>query len=82
MCCLAYENETYRRFKKELPRVGSTIRLGEIDAKVIELNILKKKVLVSYRDEEATNGKRLEWVDFSHEPVPSPYQETKVTENV
>lgn len=55
MCCLRYEEEAYKENLKDLPKVGSTVKIkGESDeGKVISLDILSKKVKVKFgKDKE------------------------------
>ena len=43
MCCLAYENESYFEYKKDLPRVGEIIKTKEGTGKVIYVDLFAKK---------------------------------------
>lgn len=54
MCCLNYEQSTYEDIRKRLPKVGSIVNIGEINAEVIGNNTVKENVKVRYRrgDEE------------------------------
>lgn len=54
MCCLNYEQSTYEDIRKRLPKVGSIVNIGEINAEVIGNNTVKENVKVKYRrgDEE------------------------------
>jgi len=44
LCCLEYEDETYSLLKKGLPLVGSIYKYDGKDYKVIDVDILKRKV--------------------------------------
>jgi len=55
MCCLSYENKTYREFIKGLPRIGQEIKTEKGKGKVVGLNPLKRIVTV-----EIESGKRIE----------------------
>ena len=55
MCCLSYENSTYKELKKGLPKVGQEIKLDKYKAKVIAVSPLKRSVTV-----ETSDGKRQE----------------------
>lgn len=51
MCCLEYEEGTYKELSKELPRVGSTIQFKKKDikvnkGKVVNLNVLNQQIFV------------------------------------
>ena len=55
MCCLSYENKTYKELIKGLPRVGQEIKTEKGKAKVVALNPLKRSVMA-----ELAEGKRIE----------------------
>ena len=55
MCCLSYENATYKELIKKLPKIGQEIKTDKGKGKVVSLNPLKKSVIV-----EIENGKRIE----------------------
>jgi len=44
LCCIRYEDETYKDHRKLLPKVGSIIKTQEGNAKVISVNIISKIV--------------------------------------
>ncbi len=44
LCCLAYENDTYRQLKAELPRPGATVSTPAGDARVLAVNALRQIV--------------------------------------
>ena len=54
MCCLNYEQSTYEDIRKRLPKVGSIVKLDDIQGEVISNNTVKESVKVKYRrgDEE------------------------------
>ncbi len=43
MCCLAYENESYFEYKKDLPKVGDHIKTKEGFGKVIYVDLFARK---------------------------------------
>jgi cell fate regulator YaaT (PSP1 superfamily) len=51
LCCLNYENEQYIEAKKRLPEIGSTVKVGGKDGKVISINYLLGKYRVSVDEE-------------------------------
>ena len=51
LCCLNYENEQYIEAKKNLPEIGSTIKINDKEGKVISINYLLGKYRVSIDDE-------------------------------
>ncbi|MCQ9207043.1 MAG: stage 0 sporulation family protein [Omnitrophica bacterium] len=55
MCCLSYENKTYKELLKKLPKMGQEIKTDKGKGKVIALAPLKKSVTV-----EIAGGKRIE----------------------
>jgi len=50
MCCLGYENNTYRDFARYLPTEGEKIKTPDGIVRVRNVDILKKKVMVEYED--------------------------------
>lgn len=50
LCCLRYENDTYSEFKKNLPKLGSMIEYDGKVAKVISVDVLKKKYRLQFND--------------------------------
>ena len=51
MCCLTYENDTYKALKKDMPKLGRTITIKEGKGKVIRQNILKGTVTLKMEDD-------------------------------
>jgi len=49
-CCLRYEYDTYEQYRRELPRVGSTVVTRNGQGRVLGQDILSKKVVVSFED--------------------------------
>ncbi|MGN1352709.1 MAG: regulatory iron-sulfur-containing complex subunit RicT, partial [Bacilli bacterium] len=50
LCCLAYEDETYTNLKKGLPSVGETYKYKGNDYKVVDVDILKRKIKIENKD--------------------------------
>jgi len=50
MCCLTYENETYKRLKKKMPKLGKKITLEEGKGIVVRQNVLKESVTIRLED--------------------------------
>ena len=50
LCCLNYENETYKELKKGLPKMGSLIETPEGMGKVIGLDIFKRSYRVDIKN--------------------------------
>ena len=49
-CCLRYEYDTYEEYRRELPRVGSTVITRSGQGRVVAQEILAKKVVVAFED--------------------------------
>lgn len=47
LCCLAYEDEVYSEHRKDLPKMGSTVKTPDGDGKVVSLDVLNKKYTVN-----------------------------------
>jgi len=50
MCCLKYENDCYKKAKKEMPAIGKKIKVDGEEGTVIEQNVVKNKVKVETKD--------------------------------
>lgn len=46
LCCLKYENETYKEYKKKLPKVGNKIKVDEGEGTVVNVDILKQSYTI------------------------------------
>ncbi len=61
LCCLKYENDSYTEYKKNLPEIGSKVKIDNQDGKVISMDVFKQKyrVLINETNEiievDATN---------------------------
>ena len=53
LCCLKYENDTYTEYKKDLPDVGSKIKVAAGEGKVISVDVFngKYKILLNETNE-------------------------------
>ena len=49
LCCLGYEDEVYTEMKKNMPSIGEIYRNGDIEGKVVSLNLLKKTITIETR---------------------------------
>ncbi len=45
-CCMAYEFDVYRRYSRSLPSIGDSITISEGQGRVVDINILKRRVSV------------------------------------
>ncbi|MCD6109464.1 stage 0 sporulation protein [bacterium] len=50
MCCLRYEVDEYKKLKKNLPKIGSVVKVKKGEGQVISLDILNQKVRVLFPD--------------------------------
>jgi cell fate regulator YaaT (PSP1 superfamily) len=46
MCCLSYENETYRSFKEKFPKIGKKINTTGGKGKVIRHNVMRNRIVI------------------------------------
>lgn len=50
LCCLKYEDECYKEYSKNLPKVGKKVETEFGEGKVISIDILKQKYRVDVKD--------------------------------
>jgi cell fate regulator YaaT (PSP1 superfamily) len=46
MCCLTFENETYRQLKKNFPKIGKVIKTKNGSGKVTRHNVICNRLTV------------------------------------
>ena len=46
LCCLGYEDDVYTELKKGMPSMGSIYHNGDIEGKVVSLNLLKRTITI------------------------------------
>ena len=46
MCCLTFENETYRKLKKSFPKIGKVVKTKSGSGKVTRHNVIGNRVTV------------------------------------
>lgn len=51
MCCLAYEHKTYCELKHDLPRIGDSVVYNDVRARVRDVNLLSRQVLIDTEDD-------------------------------
>ncbi|THB81057.1 MAG: stage 0 sporulation protein [Desulfobacteraceae bacterium] len=56
MCCLTFENETYKSLKKSLPKLGKIVSCPKGKGKVIRQNILKQSITLRLEDNTETEA--------------------------
>jgi cell fate regulator YaaT (PSP1 superfamily) len=49
-CCLRYEYDTYEEHRKELPPIGATVITKNGTARVLQHELLAKRLVVFYED--------------------------------
>ena len=50
LCCLKYEEETYTELKKDYPPLGTKMKVGDVEGKVVSHNVLNKKITLEKND--------------------------------
>ena len=50
LCCLGYEDDTYTEMKKSMPSIGEIYKKGDIEGKVISMNLLKKTITIETKN--------------------------------
>lgn len=50
LCCLKYEDDTYTELKKDFPSVGTKLKIGEVEGKVVSHNVLNNKITLEKND--------------------------------
>lgn len=50
MCCLTYENETYKHLRCKFPKIGSEVKTEKGKGKVVNQNVIRRVVRVSFDD--------------------------------
>ncbi|MDQ9893211.1 hypothetical protein RFZ55_12865, partial [Acinetobacter baumannii] len=48
LCCLKYEDETYKEEKKRFPKIGSKVKYEDKIVKVVGLNVISDLLKVEY----------------------------------
>ncbi len=84
LCCLAHEHEYYASFHGKHPRITAEVVVGEETARVMDINYITRKVILSFADrrkatynlddicgrKDATTGRNLWWVKAESEEEP------------
>lgn len=73
-CCLRYEYDTYEEHRKEMPPVGATVVTKQGTGRVVGLELLAQKLLVSYEGQRQvmTDAKDILTVVSTKSAKPSP----------
>ncbi|MCP4673346.1 MAG: stage 0 sporulation protein, partial [Desulfobacula sp.] len=51
MCCLTFENKTYKSLKRSMPKLGKIITTNESKGRVVRQNVLKESVTIRMDDD-------------------------------
>ncbi len=63
MCCLKYENEVYEEKLKKLPNIGAIVKTEDGEGEVDNIEILKEKIRVKFKNEEGFTYKKYDAKD-------------------
>ena len=58
MCCLKYENDAYQEKLQHLPNIGAIVRTEDGEGEVDNIEILKEKLRVKFKNEEGYTYKK------------------------
>ena len=50
LCCLKYEDDTYTELKKDYPSIGTRLKIGDVEGKVVSQNVINKKITLEKND--------------------------------
>lgn len=64
MCCLKYENDFYAEVGRKMPKVGSTVKIGDEVARVDEVDILKERIKVTLEKEDGVEQRYCDIGEF------------------
>lgn len=67
-CCLAYEVETYRHYRKQFPAGGQKVKTPTGPACILEQNVIKGTVITKYEDGQSVREWPLEEIEFTLNP--------------
>ncbi len=81
MCCLQYEHDNYRKMIKPLPKMGARINTPDGQGKVINLEILRQKIVVRLNDESIMTYEIAELEGYLPAKKPQPEKEKSTERN-
>ena len=64
MCCLKYENDVYEEKLKYLPNIGAIVKTEDGEGEVDNVEILKERVRVKFKNEEGNTYKKYDVKDI------------------
>jgi len=50
LCCLKYEDDQYSEMKKDFPKIGQTLEIGDVSGKVSSVNLFLKTVVLETKN--------------------------------
>jgi cell fate regulator YaaT (PSP1 superfamily) len=71
MCCLTFENETYRALKKDFPKIGKTVTSPKGKGKVIRHNVICGRLTLKLEDDSEVDF-HIRDIEFHQEEPPRP----------
>lgn len=77
MCCLSYESDFYRESLRKYPKLGDNIETEKGNGKVIEINVLKKYIVVEL-EEDSDIKKRIKISEEELEELKNNKSKSKV----
>ena len=80
-CCLRYEYDTYEEHRKEMPPVGATVVTKQGTGRVMGVELLAQKLVISYEGQRQvmTDAKDIVTVISTKSPKPSPRRQRRTT---
>jgi cell fate regulator YaaT (PSP1 superfamily) len=51
LCCLSYEDDVYKEYSKNMPKVGQKKKYKGKEGTVVSIDILNKKYVINIEDE-------------------------------
>ncbi len=71
MCCIRYEDENYREYRKTMPKVGSTVETVDGKAEVTNVNFISQVVTVRFPDGNMTSYPLSELLEYNKRNQPN-----------
>ena len=66
LCCLTYEYDTYKRQRKDMPKPGRRIKIGEEEFRVRRQNPLQETILVQNEEGNEVTLEKEQWESFQN----------------
>jgi len=78
LCCLSYELEVYKSLREKMPRLGQEVKTLEGKGTVVDLDVLKQMVKVSYIVEKKKTKNSKDSDSYGYKFIYSPVDEIKI----